>query len=351
MKHNYNIIYFYIILFIAYVISLDIKAQQTPSFTIVSKEEIFSDPPFAQCHASTIVELEKGSIMAAWFAGSYESANDVCIWASLKNNGKWGKPYLLICGDVSENLRYACWNPVLFRYGKKELILYYKIGTSPREWWGMQIHSSDKGKTWSRPVRLNGILGPVRNKAIVLASGIWLNPSSIETTDRWKVFIERSADKGKTWEVIPIDTGNSAKVIQPTLLVYPGGKIQALCRSNQNNIMDTWSMDDGKTWSQLQKTNVLNPNSGIDAVSLKSGMQLLVYNPMESGKDWMNGRNKLNLAYSYDGKSWTDIYKLEDQSEGEFSYPAIIQSVDGAVHISYTYNRKCIKYVSLKFID
>ncbi|MEI6694676.1 MAG: sialidase family protein [Bacteroidota bacterium] len=347
MKNKHYLFYFLLLLYLVLSNSFDAVAQQTPSLTILSQEVIFSDPPFAQCHASSLIELKKDTYMAAWFGGSYESANDVCIWSSVKSNGKWSEPYRLVCGEVSDSLRYACWNPVLFRCSKKELILYYKVGVSPREWWGMKIHSSDNGITWSPASRLNGILGPVRNKAIVLTSGIWLNPSSTETTDRWKVFVERSADKGENWEVIPLDTVNSAKVIQPTLLVYPDGKIQALCRSNQNYILESWSLDEGKTWSSLQKTTVLNPNSGIDTVTLQSGLQLLVYNPMESGKDWVNGRNKLNLAYSYDGKSWTDIYKLEDQTEGEFSYPAIIKSEDGAIHISYTYNRKTIRYVKL----
>lgn len=325
------------------------QAQEKPVFTILGEETIFSEAPFQQCHASTLIELEKGRIMAAWFGGSYEGAKDVCIWTSIKSNGRWCIPYQLVCGNVSDTLSYACWNPVLFRVNKKHLLLYYKVGPSPREWWGMKICSSDNGKTWSKPEQLDGILGPVKNKSIKLSSGIWLNPSSTETMERWKVFIERSTDKGKTWKKIPIDTVNIAKAIQPTLLVYPGGKIQSLCRSNQDYILESWSLDDGKSWSPLQKTNILNPNSGIDAVTLRSGLQVLVYNPMTSGKDWVNGRNRLSVAVSRDGKNWTEIIQLENQPQGEFSYPAIIQSSDGVVHISYTYNRKIIKHVAIQF--
>ncbi|MFZ4400227.1 MAG: sialidase family protein [Bacteroidales bacterium] len=351
MNHRYNIFNYSIILLGIFLVSNELKAQQKPSFTLLTNEAIFTDPPFLQCHASTLIELKNNCYMAAWFAGSYEGSKDVCIWAAKKENGKWTNPFQIVCGDFTDSLHFACWNPVLFRAGKKEILLYYKLGPTPREWWGMLIQSSDNGKTWSKPRRLNGFLGPIRNKPIESASGCLLNPSSTETLDRWKVFIERSCDKGKTWEIIPIDTANIAKVIQPTLLTYPGGKIQALCRSNQNYILESWSNDEGKTWTPLQKTKVLNPNSGIDAVTLKSGMQLLVYNPMESGKEWVNGRNKLNLAYSLDGETWIDLYKLEDQIEGEFSYPAIIQSSDGIIHISYTNNRKYIKYVSIKIAE
>ena len=94
---------------------------------------------------------------------------------------------------------------------------------------------------------------------------------------------------------------------------------------------------------------MLNPNSGIDAVTLANENFLLVYNPAESGADWSDGRNKLNLAYSTDGENWEDVLKLEDEPEGEFSYPAIIQDSKGFVHLTYTHNRTKIKYLKLSF--
>jgi predicted neuraminidase len=336
---------------LTFALLVKLHGQEKITALLLTKEDIFTEAPFKQCHASTLIETEKGSLMAAWFGGSYEGAKDVCIWSSKMKQGKWSSPQCIVCGIVSDTLRYACWNPVLFRSGKKELKLYYKAGSSPREWWGMVITSNDNGETWSKPQNLNGINGPIKNKPLVLTTGTWLNPSSTETLQRWKAFMERSTDKGKTWEVIPIDTSSEAKVIQPALLLYSRGKIQALCRSDQNCLMESWSTDDGKTWSALQKTKILNPNSGIDAVTLSSGLQMLVYNPMMSGNEWVKGRNKLFVAVSHDGITWTDIYKLEDQSEGEFSYPAIIQSSDGTVHITYTFNRKTIRYVSLKISE
>ena len=213
------------------------------------------------------------------------------------------------------------------------------------------MNTDDEGKSWSTPHKLpDGILGPIKNKPIQLASGVILSPSSIETkSDEWHSHIERSSDGGKSWEKIEIDPQNPAKVIQPTLLIYPGGRIQTLLRSNQNNIMESWSDDEGKSWSRLAKTMVLNPNSGIDAVTLRSGLQVLIYNPMQSGKEWVNGRNKLSVAVSVDGKTWKAVVMLEDQPTGEFSYPSVIQTSDNAVHVIYTANRKSIKHVVLKF--
>ena len=83
-------------------------------------------------------------------------------------------------------------------------------------------------------------------------------------------------------------------------------------------------------------------------MTLNSGIHLIVYNPGKKGKDWWNGRNKLCIAVSSDAKTWKDIYTLEDQAEGEFSYPAVIQTKDGIIHILYTYKRVNIRHVALK---
>jgi len=107
-------------------------------------------------------------------------------------------------------------------------------------------------------------------------------------------------------------------------------------------VAETWSDDYGKTWTPLQLTALPNNNSGLDAVTLKNGVHLLVCNPIEKG------RNKIAVLASMDGKNWENLIILEDFPKGEFSYPAIIQSDDGTVHITYTYNREKIKYVHLK---
>lgn len=339
--------------FIAFILlATTVQAVKLPkTCKILTSELIFTDAPFKECHASTIIESKDGSLLAAWFGGTRESNKDVEIWISQCKGGKWTAPRSVANGIINESLRYACWNPVLFRTVDGVLSLYYKVGPNPREWWGMVIRSTDEGQSWSAPEKLpDGILGPIKNKPVVLPSGVILSPSSIETkTEEWHAHIERSTDDGKSWQKIDIDPKNPVKVIQPTLLLYPGGKIQALLRSNQNVVMDSWSNDEGKTWSPLAKTEVLNPNSGIDAVTLKSGVQVLVYNPKKGGGDWVNGRNKLNVAVSKDGKSWQDVAVLEDQPSGEFSYPAIIQTSDKAVHVVYTADRKSIKHVELKF--
>jgi len=316
----------------------------------VTDELIFSNPPFDQCHASTLVEIDKGKLMAAWFGGSHEGSKDVRIWLAVNENGKWTSPVPIADGKVNGEWSSPLWNPVLFKTEKGKLFLFYKEGPSPREWWGMVQTSEDNGKTWSAKTRLpEGVLGPIKNKPIELPDGTILSPSSTETDDKWSVHIERSVDGGKTWTIIPVDMDGKFDVIQPSILIHGDGKLQILCRSKQGTVVESWSGDNGKTWGKLSATGLMNPNSGTDAQTLKDGTHMIVYNPTVPGKEWFNGRYKLNVALSEDGKKWNDILKLEDgDTKKEFSYPAIIQTKDGKVHITYTFDRKNIKHIVLE---
>jgi len=326
------------------LISLAANAQKP--WKIAGEELLFNNPPFAECHASTIVEINPGKLMVAYFAGTGEGNKDVGIWLSTQEKGKWSEPVLIADGVISDTLRYPSWNPVLFKAREGKLFLFYKVGPSPREWWGMVRTSMDDRKTWTAAAKLPaGILGPIKNKPVQLADGTILAPSSTETKTSWKAHIEKTSDLGVTWQLIPVDPETTFDVIQPSILFHTGNKLQILCRSKQNKVIQAYSEDNGNTWSALSETNLPNPNSGTDAVTLKNGLQVLVYNPTTRGKEWSNGRAKLNVAVSKDGKQWTDVAVLEDHSEGEYSYPAVIQTKDGKVHITYTYDRKNVKHV------
>lgn len=340
--------FFFSTVIAVFCLSSGLMAQQSWKKTV--DEQIFHDAPFQQCHASTVAEIAGGKIMVAWFGGTHEGNNDVCIWSSVLSNEKWSEPRKLADGKTDGDVSYPLWNPVLFMTKSGKLFLYYKMGRSPREWWGMEMSSVDGGKTWTEAVRLpDGIFGPIKNKPVELAGGVILSPSSTETTKRWKAHVERSVDGGQTWTNIPVDKEGPYDVIQPSVMTYEDGRIQLLCRSKNEAVLESWSSDKGLTWSPLTKTSLLNPNSGTDGVSLYDGTQLFVYNPQTPGKDWFNGRYKLAVATSADGKIWTDQLLLEDGKETEeFSYPAVIQSQDGKIHITYTYDRKNIKYVVLE---
>jgi predicted neuraminidase len=307
---------------------------------IVRTEFIFEQAPFPSCHASTIAET-KGALVAAWFGGTRERNPDVGIWVSRTLNKAWSKPVEVANGIQKTGERYPCWNPVLFQPARGPLLLFYKVGPSPSAWWGMLTTSSDGGSSWSEPRRLpDGILGPIKNKPVQLADGTLLCPSSSENQG-WRVHMEYTNDLGATWRKSDaLNDRAQFGAIQPTILTYRSGTIQILCRSRQKRITECWSTDHGRTWSAMKSTELPNPSSGIDAVSLSDGRALLVYNHTE------RDRSPLNVAASSDGKQWKAALVLEDQP-GEYSYPAVIQTRDGLVHITYTWKRQRIKHVAL----
>ena len=244
-------------------------------------------------------------------------------------------------GVESPTNRYPTWNPVLFQPRTGPLLLFYKVGPSPSAWWGMLRSSDDGGKTWSPPRRLpDGILGPIKNKPVQLPNGDLLCPTSTEHQG-WRVHFERSRDLGKTWTATPaVNDGQEIGAIQPSILFHGGGTLQALGRTKQEKIFETWSTDGGETWSKMSLTALPNPNAGTDAVTLKDGRQLLVYNHSTKG------RSPLNVAVSQDGKEWQASLVLEDNpaAPNGFAYPAVIQTRDSLVHITYTWQRERIKH-------
>lgn len=326
------------------MISLYASAQHS---AVINTQFIFEEAPFNECHASTIESTPKG-LVAAWFGGTKEKNKDVEIWMSRNTDGEWTAPVSVANGVQHKDKRYPTWNPVLFQYPDGPLMLFYKVGPNPREWWGELKTSDDYGKTWSKACRLpEDVLGPVKNKPIITEDGRLVSPSSTEH-DGWRIHFEISRDTGKTWEIVgPINDAGQYNVIQPSILKHGGDTLQILARSKENHLITSWSWDGGYSWSSLKPSGLPNPNSGTDAVTLDNGPHLLVYNHSEKREgEWGGPRTPLNVAVSKDGKEWDNIITLEDEP-GEYSYPAVIQSGDGLIHITYTWKRKRIKHVVL----
>ncbi|WP_086476113.1 sialidase family protein [Arenibacter amylolyticus] len=305
-----------------------------------------------ECHASTVA-ISNGTVVASWFGGTKEKNDDVGIWVSRKTGQSWSSPVEVANGVQPDGSRFPCWNPVLFKPKGQPLMLFYKVGPDPKSWWGLYMTSTDNGQTWSTPVKLpDGVLGPIKNQPIQLANGTIISPSSTESdTDGWQIHLEHSSDGGKTWNrTESLNDGEEFGAIQPTVLNYGDGKLQLLSRTKNSVVSQNWSEDYGKTWDKMTATELPNPNSGIDGVSLQDGRQLIVYNP--TGKNW-GDRVPLSLALSTDGKHWDRVLDLEplrkntDKEGEEYSYPTMIQAEDGMVHIVYTWNRKTVKYIKL----
>jgi predicted neuraminidase len=324
-------------------------------------------------HASTVVELRDGDVMAAWFAGAKEGAPDQAIYGARLHQGLWSAPR-----QLARIPGLACWNPVLFHTRDGRLWLYYKYGASPSTWLGARKVSSDEGLTWSDEEHLPpGILGPIKDKPLVLANGTIVSGSSVEA-GKWTAWIERSTDNGKSWAkygpvTVPdaLDTpndlaiaagkeqappaGSSAAVtkiyppppstvgiIQPAVVLLDKQHLRFYARSRTRSarIAAADSFDDGKTWTQARFLDIPNPNSGIDAVRLKDGRIVLIFN------NSYNRRTPLNLAISDDGEHFHVFRTLED-GPGQYSYPAIVEAANGDLLITYSWRRETIKFLRL----
>jgi predicted neuraminidase len=255
---------------------------------------------------------------------------------------------------MTDTLGMAAWNPVLFQDGKRTW-LFFKIGPSPREWVGAYRTSDDGGATWAPVIYLPaGLTGPVRTKPIQLSDGTWLAGTSVEAGYRidspavapyksWACWVERSTDRGATWTrhgpiIVP---GKPFGVIQPALWQTWSGTVRMLMRSTEQigRLVVSSSRDGGLTWEAGRPTNIPNPNAGLDVVRLQDGRLVLVCNHLPQGRD------TLHIAVSTDeGETWSDPLVVEG-GEGEYSYPAVIQSADGLLHITYTWRRTHIRHV------
>ncbi len=327
---------------------------------IIAKKEIINAPgtPTPNCHASTVLPLNNGEVLAAWFGGTKEKSDDVDIWLSRRKNEKWSEP---VCISADKNIPH--WNPVLFRLKDGRIALYFKIGKDIElKWKTLVVYSDDEGKTWTEPEELvkgdkTGGRGPVKNKAIYLSDGTILAPASHEPNPKWFAFADISEDDGKTWhrsEYIPTGEGDDhIPLIQPTFWEDKSGTVHALLRSAKGKIFASLSNDKGRTWSKAYDTGLLNPNSGIDCVKAPNGDIMLVSNP--AGGNW-GDRTPLTLTVSKDnGKTWELVLTLEEAEVGreedvEYSYPAITEK-DGKFYITYTYNRLSIAFWEVEIKD
>lgn len=367
------------------VTALSLPAQNQDGFIYQPLESGHALPGTPlNSHASTVVELKNGDVMAAWFAGTKEGAPDVAIYGARLHNGIWTEPR-----ELARAKGVPCWNPVLFHTLDGRLWLYYKYGKKPDSWLGARKSSTDEGQTWSPEDRLPaGILGPIKDKPLILPNGIILSGSSVEAPRlpssapgqlysawaawAWSAWIERSTDNGRTWTKfgpitipersdIPSDSVLAAihkdlapaigaypprnvtvGIIQPTVVSLGQHHLRFYARSQTRSalIAISDSTDDGKTWTPARFIPVPNPNSGIDAVGLKDGRVVLVFN------NSFDKRTPLDLAISEDGEHFR-IFKILEDTPGEYSYPAIMQATNGDLLVTYTWRRQTIKFVRI----
>ena len=312
--------------------------------------------PSLSCHASTICEVAPGRLVASWFGGTAERNPDVEIWVSRHDGVRWSDPEMVITGLQADGHREPCWNPVLFQARPAgPLFLYAKIGPTPRDWWGVVRESTDGGATWGEMRRLpGGVIGPIKNKPLVRRDGTVIAGCSTED-DGWRVHFERSDDGGATFVAgPPVNVAPGTKreprpegvaekdlidAIQPSLLELGGDRLLAVGRTKRGRIFEIESGDGGRSWGTMRLGSLPIPSSGTDALTLADGRHVIVSNHSTSA-----ARTPLGLAISKDGTTWTPVVAFETMA-GSFAYPAVIQSSDGLLHVTYTWNRETIAHV------
>ncbi|RKN84844.1 sialidase family protein [Paenibacillus ginsengarvi] len=308
------------------------------------KEIIFEKGKFFEsCHASSVLVLPSGDVLAAWFAGTREGADDVGIWLARRSGGVWSDPQV-----VADENDLPHWNPVLFLTASGTVQLYYKVGKKIPQWQTRIITSQDGGLTWSEPKELVpgdfGGRGPVRCKPIYTKDGKLVAPASVETKTEWDAFVDLSDDDGQTWtksSFVPVDhsTFPQKGIIQPTLWETSEG-LHMLVRTSAAEIYRSDSADGGRTWTPAYPIGLPNNNSGIDIVQLDDGRLVLIFNPV--GLNW-GARSPLILRMSEDnGKTWGIPFALEKE-EGEYSYPALVAE-GRTLHLTYTWKRETVAY-------
>ncbi len=312
-----------------------------------ASELIFEKIPGAPAHhASSIAEAPNGDLLVTWYGGSYESSDDEALYMARRKKGErnWSTPELLFRDPA-----HPVGNAIIFvDPAKKIWILWGRMeATQPllahTGWDGARLMyrvSSDNGHTWTKdvlfPMETSGWLP--RNLPITLAGGELLVPLSDERDNVDKSFFVKTKDNGKTWTRSQNIPNKNVMGEQPTVAPRPDGSLLAFVRLRPT-LLQTESTDGGLNWTPAHETDLKCPDAAISLRALRNGHLLLVHNDSD------RARTPLSITRSVDGgKTWSSHLAFES-NPGEYSYPSVLQTSDGLIHVVYTYRRYSIKHV------
>lgn len=298
-------------------------------------------PPLPQqpsVHCATLCQLPNGTLLAAWFGGTYELATDVVILGARLEPGAqdWSAPEVLVAVPG-----HSLGQPVFLPLAEGRLRLFCNVVPPGERWTSAQPHyqdSGDGGRRWGPLQALMDYPGLMfRSKPLHLPGRILL-PAYDER--QWCSRMLISEDGGEHWrlgEPIISPPGN----IHACLVELDEGRVLAYlrCGGKGGVIWRTESLDAGESWAAPQPTSIPNPNSGLDLIRLKSGDMLLACNPVAQG------RTPLSLLLASPDEDWGVPHALEE-GPGEYSYPTLLQARDGTIHLVYTWRREHIRHLS-----
>ena len=363
--------------------------------------QFVSSNPGQAVHAPSIVELKDGSLRAVWFSGSREGAGDVTIQTAVMDaaTGQWGGEATLF---NRQQLQRRLWryvkkigNPVIARAPDGSLHLWM-VNVSLGGWAGSAItwvRSADDGATWGSPRRL--VTSPflnistlVKGAPLPMADGSISLPAYHEFITKFGEVLHVSA-QGQVIDKTRIPGSHSS--LQPVVLVASPVDAIAYMRAGQGGkVVMSSTADAGKTWAQASTVNLPNPDSALTGLVSNGGDQWLALNPTAAGRQSL-ALFKANSAGSFDtdkplfiegsggsspaslsiadhaalltrelkvqGASDADIQAYVDSAARqlcgpvactkEFSYPFLLQTRDGSIHLVYTWHRSRIKHIRL----
>ncbi len=307
-------------------------------------------------HGSAICVVPGGDLLAVWYGGTREGAADVAVFTARRPKGAqdWQAPQRVVdramaAGEL-ERVVKKVGNAVVFPDHQGVVWMVY-VTVTVGGWSGSALNvktSADGGRTWSRSRRLNvnpflNFSSLVRNKPILATDGriglpvyhemavkypqmLWLSPGPDASVAEYRI-------RNFTTET---------DLIQPTLVPLDGDRVLMLLRdqSARRQVRAAYSDDNGWTWSDAVDCGLPNPDSALDALRLRDGRILLVYN------DAPSGRENLRLAVSADqGRTWSPGPVIEAGAGREYSYPCLAEDRDGRIHLTYTWERRRIRHV------
>jgi len=351
--------------------------------------EAFLPTPCVQNHAAFLHALPNGDIACAWFGGTQEGVPDVSPYFSRLGGSRWTEPR-----KMSDDTSRSEQNPLLFTAPDGALWMLWTAQISGHQDTAIIRHriSRDGGASWGPAETLLDRPGLfIRQPIVIAGNGDWLLPAWLCPTPpsgAWRgdddtSLVLVSSDLGKTW--VAHDVPRSTGAVHMNILPLKDGTMLALYRSRWADAVYASRSADGRDWTAPAPTDLPNNNSSIMATVLANGHVALLYNqarategmarrlslyddiggelPAESKAGareaiWGTPRAPLTLAISEDGgRSWPhrrdvetgDGYCLTNNSKDrlnrELSYPSIIQTPDGALHLAFTFWRQAIKYV------
>lgn len=362
-----------------------------------SQAQFVSSVPGKAVHAPSMVELRDGSLRAVWFSGSREGAGDVTIQTAVLSQGsqEWGPESSLF--DRFQ-LQRGLWryvkkigNPVIARASDGSLHLWM-VNVSLGGWAGSAItwsRSDDEGATWGTPKRL--VTSPFLNISTLVKAAPVAMTQGQTSLPVYHEFLTKFAEvlrldaSGRVVDKVRLPGSHTS--LQPVVLASNAQQAQAFMRATQGGqVTSSATQDAGLTWSATAATAIPNPNAALAGTVLEDGSRWLALNPTSAGREKLALRklddpaskeiaveppeqNK-NLVSPLGIKDYAAVLAVELKAKGateaqiqayvasakrqlcgdthcaqEFSYPFILQTRDGNVHLVYTWHRSRIKHV------